>query len=704
MGCKTCVPTAKACRALLTIFLVALGGQPEVQAEEESGTRPVAFWSFDDDTPAAVHDKASLVSDELNGTGTYAPGVIGRCLILDGLTTYVDRRASRVPGITGAFTVEAWIALGAYPLKWAPIVDLHDPGECGFFFGIDAHGRPGLALRADDAWQALTAHGSISLRQWHHLVGVFDPAKGMKLYVDGQPVAERKVEGKFEPPVGLDLLIGRHRYKAQPEGPIRPASTAEIFDFLDGAIDELKVYATALSSDEIARNFRETKVPQQVPLPPRVLPAGPAGPGPFGAFYTRLKFYPQWDANWRVSDLADVVVRFDSLPIRFVFWRGTSYVPHWVTENGIWYNNEFNETWTGVHGCGEPMSDKQCRYSHVRVIESTDARAVVHWRYALTDVFYTIARTDPATGLGDWTDEIHTIYPDGTAVRAINLHSSAPAEPHEWHEGIIVMGPGFSPEKALEPGGLTMANAAGESVTYSWKDGVPPGHPNKPENASIQLINTRSRFRPFAIVRPQDDPSFDIYAGEIRRDVSMYPWWNHWPAATFPSDGRYAMAADRTSHSSLTHMSWSAYKTGPQLMTKIMLTGMTDGPVERLVTLQRAWANPAPVKVQENNVWAARYDPAQKAYVLAKKAGQAGTATIEIDASAKSPLVNPALILKHWGDDSASVTLDGTALPPGPDCRIGRNRTLEGTDLVVWLRQESSRPVTVRVVPGAQDH
>jgi hypothetical protein len=120
-----------------------------------------------------------------------------------------------------------------------------------------------------------------------------------------------------------------------------------------------------------------------------------------------------------------------------------------------------------VKGCGEPMSDKQCRYSHVRVIESTDARAVVHWRYALADVFYTIARTDPATGLGDWTDEIHTIYPDGTALREINLHSSQPAEPHEWHEGIIVMGPGFSPETVLEPAGLTMANAAGETVTYS---------------------------------------------------------------------------------------------------------------------------------------------------------------------------------------------------------------------------------------------
>ncbi len=694
----------KVCQALSVILLSALASQAMVLAAADTNLRPVAGWSFDGDTSVAVRDGSGAVLDSLIGAGTFAPGVKGRCLVLDGMTAYVERQAPRVPRISGPFSVEAWIALGAYPLDWAPVVDLHDPDRSGFFFGIDAHGRPGLAVRAGNQWQQLTAPGSIPLREWHHIAGVFDPAVGMKLFLDGRMIAGQMVEGAFEPPDKLDLLIGRHRFKAKPEGAIRPDSTAEVFDFLDGAIDELKIHATALTGAEIAREVREANVPSLVPLAPRVLPTGPPGPGPFGAFYTRLKFYPQWDATWRVSDVADVVVRFDSLPIRFVFWRGTSYVPHWVTENGIWYNNEFNETWTGVKGCGEPMSDKQCRYSHVRVIESTDARAVVHWRYALSDVFYTIARTDPATGLGDWTDEIHTIYPDGTAVREINLHSSQPAEPHEWHEGIIVMGPGFSPETALEPAGLTMANAAGETVTYSWKDEAPPRNPGKPAHASIHLVNTRSRFKPFAIVRPQDNPSFDIYAGEMRRDVSMYPWWNHWPAATFPSDGRYAMAADRTSHSSLTHMSWAAYKTGPQLMTKIMLTGLTDAPVDRLVTLQRSWANPAPVQVHESDSWSAGYDPAQKAYVIEKKGDKADAATIEIGASAKSPLVNPALVLKNWGDRPATVTVDGSALPLGPDCRLGRNRTLEGTDLVVWLHRDASQPVVIRIAPGGDGH
>ncbi|RKY09018.1 MAG: hypothetical protein DRP65_08330 [Planctomycetota bacterium] len=68
---------------------------------------------------------------------------------------------------------------------------------------------------------------------------------------------------------------------------------------------------------------------------------------------------------------ADVVVRFDTGDHKFVFRRGTSYIPCWVTDTEIWYTNEFIER-RGYHspntkGCCEPMSDKQCRYSHVRI-------------------------------------------------------------------------------------------------------------------------------------------------------------------------------------------------------------------------------------------------------------------------------------------------------------------------------------------------
>ena len=477
----------------------------------------VASWSFDADPAGAVTDAIGPHRDTLIGLASHAPGVHGRCLILDGMTTHAVREGKLAPKLDGPFTVEAWVALGAYPLSRAPIVDNLDPAKGGFALGIDAHGRLVLAARAGGQAQELGASTPLDLMRWHHVAGVFDPAAGLRLYLDGHELAHRPAAGTFDPAGGIDLLIGRSRAEQQPEGPIRPDSTAAIFDYLDGALDELRIHDRALTADEIGRAVRTTSVPGRSPLPDRVLPAGPPGPGPFGAYYTRLKFYPQWDAPWRVGDFADVVVRFDALPIRFVFWRGTSYMPHWVTENGIWYNNQSNETWTGVRGCGEPMSDKKCRYSHVRILESSDARAVVHWRYALSDVFYTIARPDPITGFGDWTDEIHTIYPDGTAVREITLHSSHPEEPHEWHEAIVVMGPGFSPMTALEPAGLTMLNAEGTSTTYSWEHATPPANPGKPVGACIQIINTKSRFKPFAMLRPHDRPSFDIYAGEVPR-------------------------------------------------------------------------------------------------------------------------------------------------------------------------------------------
>ncbi len=623
--------------------------------------QPVASWSFETATPAATSDGVSQIPDKLIGADAFVRGVRGQCLVLDGMTTHVVRSAARAPKIAGSFTVQAWAALGSYPLKEAPIVDFGDPARGGFVFGVDAHGRLMLALKGGDRWQKLTAPAPLSLRSWHRVAAVFDPAGGMRLYNDGARLAQQPVEGAFIPPAGLDLLIGRSRVPQQPEGTIRPEATAAVFDYLDGALDELKIFDHALPDSELLQAVRTGRSPTS-PLGPRVLPVGVPATGPFGAFSTRLWFYTQWERGWRVGPFPDVVVRFDTLPIHLVFWRGTSYIPNWVTENGIWYNNQSTETWTGVRGCGEPMSDKQCRYSNVRVIESTDARAVVHWRYALADVFNTIARPDPITGLGDWTDEIHTIYPDGTAVRMITLHSTQPAEPHEWQESIVVMGPGFRPETVLEPAGLTMLNAAGESVTYSWKTATPPAEPGQPAAACIQLVNTKSRFKPFALVRPQDEPTFDIYAGEVRRDVSMYPWWNHWPAAAFASDGRYALADDRPSHSALAHLKWKAYRVGRQSMTKIMLTGLSDQPAAKLLPMLRAWSRPAPIKIASPGYTTSGFDPTEKAYQIQRLTDLAAPLTFELKAGAESPLVNPVFVIQNWGAGAADVILDGLPL------------------------------------------
>lgn len=633
---------------------------------------------------------------DFKGRLEFAPKTKEACLILDGQTTYGILPAARIGALNLPLTLEAWVALGAYPFSETPILDAMAWSQGGLYLAIRPDGRACATVGCADGRSGGTnTEAPLSLRRWHHLALRIE-ARQCSLFVDGALTGSFTPANTPEIPptlLPLEAFVGRSRGATRPEGALRPEASAKAFAFLDGALENLRFHDRALSDAEIREAFQQRKHVEQTPLPPRVLPAGPQGPGPFGAFPTTLSFYPQWDSHWRIGDAADVVVRFDSFPGRFVFWHGTSYIPHWVTENGIWYTNEFNETWGGIKGCGEPMSDKQCRYSRVAVLESSEARAVVHWRYALTDVFYEIARANPEDGWGDWTDEIHTIYPDGTSIRQITLHTSAPEAPHEWHEAIVVMGPGWKPEQALHPEALTLLDGKGKGRTFSWKDATPPEHPDDALAPSIQVVHTRSRHQPFAMIRPQDKPTFNIFSKEVRREVSIFPWWNHWPVGTAASDGRYAFADDRPSHSSLCNLAWGPYAEGKDWTTKLMLAGLTDKSPEALLPTLKAWASPP--ECQATGATQAHYDPAQKAFV-ATSDGRSNL-SLELKASQEHPVVNPALVLKQWGNAKATLVLDGKAQQPGPSLRLSPRIGLEGTDLIVWLQLERDKPVRIEL-------
>lgn len=288
------------------------------------------------------------------------------------------------------------------------------------------------------------------------------------------------------------------------------------------------------------------------------LPSGPKGPGSFGAYYTKLAYDPAWDKNWRVGDHPDVVVRFADGGHRFVFWRGTSYIPCWVTANDIWYTNEFVERrgWhsPNTEGCVEPMSDKQCRYSHVRIIENSEARVVIHWRYAPVDVHYEHPFIDDRTGWFDWVDEYYVIYPDASGIRRIMAQSSHLEKWIEFQEGIVINQPGTLPDENIQAGAVSVANMQGEHVTYYWDEDGGPQFDRNPRRANIYKINLKSQRGPFALVAPPqvDGNIITSYLGHNRR--SKFNWWDHWPVSQDASDGRGAVSAKRPSHTSLCHI------------------------------------------------------------------------------------------------------------------------------------------------------
>jgi hypothetical protein len=645
--------------------------------------------------PSSLDLSFEAVDRHVRGNGWLVPGVHGHALQLDGIAAHVAVPAAEVPHLPGSFTVSGWVALGAYPFNDAPLLQQQDGETAGWFLGVGDRGQLRFDVVAAGRRLSIVSARRLPLRQWAHVAGVFEQGRGATLYVDGVLAGTATAPGAFAQATASDLLVGLNARELEQSAAVGSGRQRPTRILLDGIVDELRVASVATAPSEIAAIHARQTPAGAPPLEIRSLPTVPAGPASFGAFYTTLRYHKGWDDTWRVGDDADVVVRFDRWPFWFAFWRGTSYIPHWVTENGIWYDNEFTETFPpGMVGSAEPMSDKQCRFSHVRILESSDARAVVHWRYAPIGVGYLPAYPDPLTDWFDWTDEIHTIYPDGVAVRKIVVHSSRPDAEREWHEGIVVMGPGTTPNDALEPSGLLLANSRGASVEISWEKTTPPKVPPQPERAGIQRINTRSRFRPFAIARWQDEPSFDVYAGEIRRDVSIYPWWNHWPTAFEPSNGRYALAADRASHSSLTHMSWRPLATTRDTVTKVHLEGMSDGGVAELASLARSWEAPAALTIGTPGATGGTYDPGERAWIIERTPSKGGTSiSFTLAASVASPLENVALVVKGWGDGMPSLTMNGRSLERGDDLRVGHVRRLETTDLVLFVTVRATSPV-----------
>ena len=335
--------------------------------------------------------------------------------------------------------------------------------------------------------------------------------------------------------------------------------------------------------------------------------------------------------------------------------RGPTTFPPGSPKNGTWYTDEFLESYASGcpnHGDCEPMSDKQSRYSHADIVESSDARVVVHWRYALAEPeHYLGADPDPLTGWFDWTDEYWTVYPDGVAIRKQVLRPTDQTQGYEWQETIIINQPGQMPDDNLNLDALTLANMKGESATYSWKP-RPPGvygdvhHPltmDKPDSPNIQVVNLKSTWRPFAIVPPVNAR---IKPFNTAGAYFSFGCWNHWPVTQIASSGR-CVAPDRASHFSLSHIFWDPYASDESSVTKILMDGFTTKPAPELVPLAKSWLSPAVAEVPGDAFRSEGYDPAERAYVVTRNQGaQPAALTLTLAASEASPLVIPPSSLR----------------------------------------------------------
>jgi hypothetical protein len=323
----------------------------------------------------------------------------------------------------------------------------------------------------------------------------------------------------------------------------------------------------------------------------------------FGATYERLRYDAPvsvrepgtgkystmaYDTAW-APELRDVVVRLPNGG-RFVFWRGSSYIPFWAGNHNTGACYEWAEIISqpkGAVDCVEPLMDKQLRYGRVAIVESTSARVHVRWTYQSTDFDYKV--------WGDLVVEDYFFYPDGFGTRVVNLKSD-PKNDYELSEFIILSAQGSFPFEVLPDDPVDALYLDGRARRFRFPnptadDPSASDRDNgkvpvlfrlrfgKDERLSAVYFNPGENRLPGVIFAPFFD------AGQM---VTPCYWGSHWPLARGNSTGQTIddRIALTPTHNSV--MSWAGRRPTP-LATSERVTLDTLGRSRLMIERRWAW-------------------------------------------------------------------------------------------------------------------
>jgi hypothetical protein len=324
------------------------------------------------------------------------------------------------------------------------------------------------------------------------------------------------------------------------------------------------------------------------------------------------------------------------------------------------------------------MADKQVRHSYARIIENSPARVVVHWRYPCVDVGYICMNKR------EWSDEIHTIYPDGTGIRKVfwNKEYNKPG----FQDIQFFTNPGETALDVVDLQAMDVANIDGDIEKLQWaKPNIVPKITI--DNATIELLNSKSKYKIFVIFQGGHITPWGAVEQSAYTDDPFAGPWNHWPMHFIPSDGRFAVAHDR-----VTHFALGANDYAPAFGSLVHY-GFSDESIEVVIPKARFWQNPPKIK-DLTGAKSSGFSKDEKAYGFELKDN---TMTFTIAASEKSPLVNPAFVIKNWTSKTmAKIKINGKVF--NGKKQQGFNRDQNGKlGKVIWLETESTKPLTFEI-------
>ena len=210
-------------------------GQIQIDRDTAVGLDPlpIAAYSFDEGSGSTAKDSAGNHNGTISGATWSTVGKYGSALSFDGEGDLVSITDAAELGLTGAFTLEAWVRPDSLTVA-RPVISKGESSGGGSGYLLSAkHVDNAAGFVASSGNNAeVSSASSLPTATWSHLALTFD-GTDLRLYVGGTPVAtESAITAKA---TNASLEIGHSAFGG----------------YFDGLIDEVRLYDEALYKKQI---------------------------------------------------------------------------------------------------------------------------------------------------------------------------------------------------------------------------------------------------------------------------------------------------------------------------------------------------------------------------------------------------------------------------------------------------------------------
>lgn len=212
----------------------------------------IAHWKFDEGSGVTASDSSTNTHPGTIVGATYVPGRFDGALSFNG-ASYVFLPDAQSGGPTGAgldvgsrdWTIGAWTRTTASGMVATKMGFVGGTNADGWGMSVSANGTVGAVLHKSGEGTVNVFAGdgaTVNDGQWHHIAVVFNRAGSMSRYVDGAPSGNQN---------NLSFMGGQSIDNTKE---LRIGARDQAGDelFFNGLIDDVRLYARALSVEEIA--------------------------------------------------------------------------------------------------------------------------------------------------------------------------------------------------------------------------------------------------------------------------------------------------------------------------------------------------------------------------------------------------------------------------------------------------------------------